>query len=73
MNKSMKSILAIFSFTLLLILAIPVQAQPPEPGDGGGGPAGVPIDGGISLLLAAGVAYGGKKYHEMKKQNDEEV
>lgn len=26
-----------------------------------------PIDGGISLLVGAGVAYGAKKYHDSKK------
>jgi hypothetical protein len=27
-----------------------------------------PIDGGLSLLLVAGVAYGGKRYAKMKKE-----
>lgn len=42
----------------------------------GGGPVpdptnteNVPIDGGISLLAAAGVAYGAKKLHDARKKN----
>ena len=33
----------------------------------------VPIDGGASILVAAGVAYGLKKIHDKRKQNKEEV
>ena len=36
---------------------------------GGGGGAGVPLDGGLSLLAAAGVGYGIKKYRDMKKKS----
>jgi len=32
-----------------------------DPEDGDGQTGGVPVDGGLSLLLAAGAAYGGKK------------
>lgn len=38
-------------------------AQPVDPGFDGD----VPFDGGVSLLVAAGVAYGLKKMHERKK------
>jgi len=34
-------------------------------------PADVPIDGGLSLLLAAGVGYGIKKYRDSKKGKDD--
>ena len=52
----------IFFFTTLLILLVPtlLMAQPDPPG----GP--VPIDGGLGILLAAGGAYGIKKYRENK-------
>ncbi len=30
-----------------------------------------PIDGGLSFLLAAGVAYGGRRYAKMKKEQKE--
>ena len=49
---------------MLLCIALPMVtlAQgPPDPDDA------VPIDGGLSLLVAAGVAYGAKKYRDAKK------
>ena len=57
MNTYMKftlSILGVFSAFVLL-------AQPPPP------PA-TPIDGGLSLLLAGGAAYGIKKIHDARKK-----
>lgn len=54
-------------FVLLLLLSISLLAQ--------GGPTGVdgdpdqiPVDGGIGWLLAAGAAYGVKKYRARKQQ-----
>jgi hypothetical protein len=49
------------------------MAQPGPPLPGGppcGGPFGpaCPIDGGVSLLIAAGVAYGGKKSYDMARK-----
>jgi hypothetical protein len=53
---------------MLVCMALPVltmaQGGPIDPDD-------VPIDGGLSLLLAAGAAYGVKKYREHKKNTDE--
>ena len=52
---------------MLLFIALPMitLAQgPPDPDD-------VPIDGGLSLLVAAGAAYGVKKYRNYKKKHDE--
>ncbi len=52
-----------------------MNAQPPNPGGGGNEtpncfpPPCVPIDGGLSWLLLAGVAYGGKKVFELNKDN----
>ena len=57
-----------YPFILMLaILFLPtvVSAQPIDPND-------VPIDGGLSLLLAAGAAYGVKKYRDHKKNGEEE-
>ena len=54
---------------MLICIAIPMitLAQgPPDPDDA------APIDGGLSLLVAAGVAYGIKKYKEGRKQKDDE-
>ena len=51
---------------LLLCIAVPTitQAQIVDPND-------VPIDGGLSLLIAAGAAYGVKKYRDGKKKDEE--
>ena len=69
--------------TLLLSFALltPVlHADPPgppgpggDPGGSGGVPVGSPIDGGLSILLAMGLAYGGFRLIPRKEQhNDEE-
>ena len=53
---------------LLIFLNISIlsaQDVPPPPNDGN--EPGVPIDGGASLLAAAGVAYGVKKYRDFRK------
>ena len=59
-------------YTLLIILicmALPMlshaQTGPPDPQD-------TPIDGGLSLLIAAGAAYGVKKYRDGRKKEVEE-
>jgi len=43
---------------LCLLLNLPAMAQPSTGGPAPGAPAAVPLDGGASLLLAGGVAYG---------------
>jgi len=60
----MKTKLALLFFALSG--SIPVLAQPCPPGC----PAIVPIDGGISFLVAAGVAYGAKKVYDAKKKTE---
>jgi hypothetical protein len=54
----------------LICIALPVislaQAGPDDPND-------VPVDGGLSLLLAAGTAYGIKKYRNYKTVIKEET
>ncbi len=70
-----------FIFVLLLFCSVffgqeIFAAGPPGPpggGPGGGGPPCwpppcVPIDGGISFLLVAGVLYGSKKVYEISKK-----
>ena len=42
---------------------------PPLPCGGPFTPCAVPLDGGISLLVLAGVAYGGKKIYDSTKKN----
>ena len=49
---------------MLICMALPMitlAQAPPDPDD-------VPIDGGLSLLVAAGAAYGAKKYRDHKNK-----
>ena len=77
--KKVKQIIAIMIF-----LSIPLwmTAQPPHPNGGnvpnGGGtqnepvgwnPNGAPIDGGLSILLVLGLAYGARKFNQVKKED----
>ena len=67
-------------FTLLMIVLIMVlpilsngQVDPPPGPVGGNNPdTNVPIDGGLSLVLAAGVGYGVKKIRDYNKKRREE-
>jgi hypothetical protein len=53
---------------MLICIALPMisNAQIVDPDD-------TPIDGGLSLLLAAGAAYGVKKYRDGKKKHQEDA
>ena len=42
---------------------------PPAPCGGPFPPCPIPLDGGVSLLLLAGAAYGGKKIYDSRKKN----
>jgi predicted metal-dependent HD superfamily phosphohydrolase len=69
MKKYFKQIL-LLSVIMLVLCFIPslLYAQP----DPGADPdAVVPIDGGLSILAAAGVAYGVKKIREYRKKPQE--
>lgn len=61
-----------FAILCLLLLAGAAPAALAQPGGGGpqpgGGPTGVPIDGGASLLLASGVAYGLRRLHQRRRR-----
>ena len=62
----MKTLVVFFRFILIicmLVLPMLLLAQPTITDD----VDDVPFDGGISLLLAAGVGYGFKKVHDKKK------
>jgi hypothetical protein len=66
--KNSNRILLLASMVLIAVTALPFFAMAQDPG---GGPD-APIDGGLSLLLAAGAAYGVKKYRDGRKAKDEE-
>ncbi len=71
----MKS-LKIASLILLISFAFkaPVFSQAAGPGGGAAGPgAAAPIDGGLSLLLAAGIGYGAKKLYQNRHKKQAET
>ena len=60
----------IFSI-IIFIIAIPLICKAPPAGGGSPvcwPPPCIPIDGGISLLVAAGAIYGGKKLYSNRKE-----
>ena len=71
MSIKQKIIIGVF----VTISAISYSAGPPPPPPPAGGPGCwpppcVPIDGGITLLMAAGAAYGAKKFYESRKKGE---
>ena len=57
-----------------LMMSIGAYAQAGDPGNPNGEvDTDTPIDGGVSLLVAAGVAYGAKQWRDVRnKKNDEQ-
>lgn len=65
LNKtSIHRILGILVFILALGLSNELQAQPNNPTNP------VPLDGGLSLLVAGGAALGYKQFRRMKENNN---
>jgi hypothetical protein len=64
----------LFLFLLLTIVSSAGVPPPPPPGTGPScwPPPCIPIDGGITLLMAAGAAYGAKKIYSKKKRESAE-
>jgi hypothetical protein len=75
----MKKVFLLFALVVTLAFtATTVKADPPgppgpggNPGGAGGVPVGSPIDGGLSLLLALGLGYGGYKLSGKKETGNE--
>ncbi len=55
---------------LMIILCFLPSLVHAQPGPGGDPDATVPIDGGLSFLAAAGVAYSVKKIKERRRKNN---
>jgi hypothetical protein len=74
----MKKIIFITLLLLTMTFSISVFAQEPPPPNGGNDPGnnntpvggGAPIDGGLTILLLAGLAYGGRKVFQIKNNNN---
>jgi hypothetical protein len=56
------------SVMLAMLLSLPLAVQAQSFDDNEDVPDTVPLDGGLSLLAAGGIAYGAKKWHELKKK-----
>jgi hypothetical protein len=56
---------ALIIFLLCCITTL-VAAQPGDPGD----PPRIPIDGGVTALLAAGALFGAKKIYDVSKKKN---
>lgn len=68
----MKKFKLILTITLLLFGSKIIFSAPPPPPSGSPGcwpPPCVPIDGGVTFLIAAGAAYGAKKLVDARKKN----
>ena len=66
-TSNLKTILLFSSFVLFFCFACEFAYSQPADLDDPSDPTPIPIDGGISLLVAAGTAYGIKKLYEAKK------
>jgi hypothetical protein len=73
MNKIKTAFLVCSCFALF---GLDLYAGPPGPPMGGGNPhppcwphCPIPIDGGLSFLIAAGAGLAGKKLYDLKKRN----
>lgn len=66
MKKQLLKYLFILGCVILPTLALADPTPPPEPSSVAGN---VPIDGGISLVVAAGLGYAAKKLHNAHKKN----
>jgi len=62
----MKQILCLFIFLSITIPAI-AQTNPPDGGSGDGSVNDVPLDGGLTILVAGAIAYGVKKRKDLIK------
>jgi hypothetical protein len=71
MKKLKKIPILIILFVTLLQFSAMGQDDPFDPADSPPDPSDVPIDGGLAFLLAAGAAYGVKKYREVTGKEEE--
>jgi hypothetical protein len=76
--KKIKLVLILLAIFALPIISLPDPPGPPGSGGGAGGgggphPVGAPIDGGLGILLAIGLGYGGKKLYTARKSRTSSI
>jgi hypothetical protein len=76
-NSTRTSLLCVLATVAMALSSQVAMAQPPPPDDpnnvgGGTGGAGVPIDGGLGILMAAGAGLGLKKAWEARSNRNNE-
>jgi len=69
----MKKFLISFLFSIILTVSSMAQVDESDdligpPSGGAPEPGSVPVDGGLSLLLAAGAAYGGRRLYRKREK-----
>lgn len=67
----MSKLKLILTITFIIVISQTNQAAPPPPPGGSPScwpPPCVPIDGGVTFLIAAGAAYGAKKLYSSRKK-----
>jgi hypothetical protein len=67
LHTPIRFVLLIICMVLFSSVAWSQDADPTLPDDPD--PVNAPIDGGVSLLVAAGIAYGAKKAHAARKKD----
>ena len=78
--QQVKKLILVAVFSLFMLAAF-AQNPPPPPGGGSGSEnnagnqlgGNAQIGGGVLILLVLGLAYGGKRLYDLKKQSKEEV
>jgi preprotein translocase subunit SecG len=68
MKKNTLTQILIVAVIMLVPMVLLAQPTSNPYGTGGGDPDNAPIDGGLSLLVAAGVGYGAKKLKEKRNR-----
>ncbi len=73
-RKKFLGVIIVFSiliFKTSLLKAGPFDPNPPTPAGSIPGTEGIPVDGGITILVAAGIGFGIKKIKDARQNNQD--
>jgi len=68
--RRLRTLFTLSTFFLVQFLSAQVPPPPPTGSPACWPPPCIPLDGGISILIAAGAAYGAKKLYDSRKKQD---